>query len=216
MKKFLLLLMVLFCCQLNAMGGRQSSLHKVPQGSYLRQSQCGTGRCSMIKGNLVCTECVISPQERSQKTLFNPETCPVETGRFDIVNDSDRVLLKCLPRGSYLNSCGNCKMENGDLICQGCYLRTGESLQLQNDATRLNNVAACRYDIVNSNGRLRCLPQGPYLNNCDCVMVNRVLQCKCAASGQIRAVGLKNVDSCEPGTIRYTGDRLTCTPKRKQ
>src|SRR5256885_17094158 len=104
MKKFFLFFIFFSCAQLH-------SLHRVPKGSYLRADQCGDS-CTMIQGRIECTACAISPQERVTKRLFNAHACPVQNGRFDIVSDSERDMLKCLPKGTYLSSCGNCKMEN--------------------------------------------------------------------------------------------------------
>jgi len=141
----------------------------LPPGSYLRSCQ----RCSVAAGRLSCA-CYTKRRRLIWSVLPSANYCRHARN----VNG----LLRCLPEGSYIATCRQCRWRGNRLSCQ-CLNRARRWRW-----TSLYRLHRCRH-IVNANGYLRCmprpqhrwvLPRGSYLRTCrQCRFDGHRLACRC-------------------------------------
>lgn len=191
-----------FFCLFFGLSAIKRSIQSLPPGPYL---QSCTG-CIMVDGTLHC-QCHQDSEEWNSQTLGKADEC-----KYNIVNDHG--FLKCLPDGPYLMSCARCWIKGDTLYCMACKNRQGQTVQILQRFV-LPHISECRYQIVNNNAELNCLPDGPYLQYCSkCRIVDGVLQCQCSATpSQAWTLAPASIDlqKCKyPEDITYSAGQLEC------
>jgi len=117
-----------------------------------------------------------------------------------------------LPEGPYEKTCRKCFVVAGKLHCE-CHERDDE-WNVQN----LPKANQCRYSIVNDHGKLKCIPQGPYLNTCArCWMSGDTLYCMACENRRGQTVqlhqrfSLPRVSLCRYAVVNNNAE-LNCLP----
>ena len=181
--------------------GIQKYIHKLPKGPYKKTCR----KCFVVSEKLHC-ECHEHDDEWNVQNLPKADQC-----RYSIINDHGK--LKCIPSGPYLETCARCWMSGDTLYCMACENRRGQNVQLHQRFS-LPYVSRCRYDIVNNNVELNCLPPGQYLRYCShCRIENNILRCDCSMTPNqkltLHSYSI-NLQECKKGSIFYDGVMLKC------
>lgn len=112
----------------------------IPSGTYTNKCK----NCSLIDGVLTCT-CKNNRGNYSKISNIEMSKCVNK----DINTDYHGVLLCNLPKGSYLQSCTSCVIDNNDLSCM-CVNPYRKYIN-----SKLN-IKQCQGDITSQDGVLKC------------------------------------------------------------
>ena len=212
--------LVIFLLGLGSLANAQS----VPPGSY--QQTC---KNIDYRGDVLVANCQDSGGHWQNAQLREVQFC-----RSDIINDDGA--LRCsravgypnaavagLPGGTYTQSCQEIHTRGDDLVAR-CTTTSGD----WKDA-KLDDYNKCRGDIVNDNGKLRCIVtpgyqagyvnnpgtevvvSGPYTQTCKDVRTHDgVLEARCKVDGgDWHKTSLVDYASCH-GQITNDGGELHC------
>jgi CVNH domain len=136
--------------------GSSSSAQSIPPGSY--QQTC---KNIDVRNDVLSANCQDSSGHWQSVLLRDVGSC-----RSDIINDDGA--LRCgrgvgyqtgnqagVPGGSYVQSCQEVRVHGDDLEAR-CQTSSGDW-----KGTKLDDYNKCHGDIVNDNGKLRCIAGGP-------------------------------------------------------
>jgi len=137
----------------------QLFLHTPPPGPY-------TASCQDCKRDGATLSCNC----KDATSKFVPTTIGAN-GCADNSIFNENGQLKCLPLGSYNDSCQDCKIEKSILSCNckspGTHVEAGTNRVLNDYVPSKINIDDCApFSVTNDNGSLTCLPAGSYLDSC--------------------------------------------------
>src|ERR1700743_1187601 len=219
MRRIGTLSVIAFLCVLGL--GRRANAQSLPPGSY--QQTC---KNIDYRDNVLAANCQDSGGHWQSALLHDVAGC-----RSDIINDDGS--LRCsrgvgyqstaqvgLPGGTYSQTCQEIHLHGDDLVAR-CTTASGD----WKDA-KLDDYNKCRGDIVNDNGKLRCIVTpgyqnsyapvevtvaGPYTQTCkDIKTHDGVLEARCQVNGgDWHRTSLTDYASCH-GQITNDGGELHC------
>jgi CVNH domain len=178
--------------------------HAQPAGSY--QKTC---RNIAIDGNTLTASCRDRGGHYKNSRL---DIGPCLAGSIFNENGTLKCSFAAVPTGSYQQSCGSVRVENGTLyaVCQKIGSGQGGS--------SLNDYAHCWSDISNVNGYLACDqgdrpgPEGTYRATCrDRVVSGTILRASCMNNSRDFKSTSLDVASCRQPIVNSNG-RLSCGP----